>query len=50
MKLFRKKLLNTVSESKSFLRKELKTFDLILLGLGAIVGTGIFVIPGTAAA
>jgi len=28
----------------------LKTFDLILLGLGAIVGTGIFVITGTAAA
>ncbi|MCA9765016.1 MAG: amino acid permease [Carnobacterium sp.] len=50
MNLFRKKPLNTASLVKSLLRKELKTVDLILLGLGAIVGTGIFVITGTAAA
>lgn len=32
------------------LKRELQAPDLIMLGLGAIVGTGIFVIPGTAAA
>lgn len=50
MELFRKKPMHAASLSKSLLRKELKTVDLILLGLGAIVGTGIFVITGTAAA
>ncbi|MGX7394975.1 amino acid permease [Carnobacterium mobile] len=50
MELFRKKPMNTALHEKITLKKELKTFDLILLGLGAIVGTGIFVITGTAAA
>ena len=50
MDLFRKKPMNTTLHEKIALKKELKTFDLILLGLGAIVGTGIFVITGTAAA
>lgn len=50
MDLFRKKPMNTALHEKITLKKELKTFDLILLGLGAIVGTGIFVITGTAAA
>ncbi|MBC9825819.1 amino acid permease [Carnobacterium inhibens] len=49
MNYFRKKPLET-SEKPSNLKRELKTMDLILLGLGAIVGTGIFVITGTAAA
>lgn len=31
------------------MNKKLKTIDLVLLGLGAVVGTGIFVITGTAA-
>ncbi|WP_440895515.1 APC family permease [Amphibacillus sp. Q70] len=31
------------------MKKNLKTIDLVLLGLGAVVGTGIFVITGTAA-
>ena len=49
MNYFRKKPLET-SVKPSNLKRELKTMDLILLGLGAIVGTGIFVITGTAAA
>ncbi|MFF2449896.1 amino acid permease [Neobacillus sp. NPDC058068] len=32
------------------LQKSLGAFDLILLGVGAIVGTGIFILPGTVAA
>ncbi|MFD1420403.1 amino acid permease [Lactiplantibacillus songbeiensis] len=31
------------------LKKELKTFDLTMLGIGAIIGTGIFVLTGTGA-
>lgn len=31
------------------LKKNLKTIDLVLLGLGAVIGTGIFVVTGTAA-
>lgn len=49
MSYFRKKPLEAI-EKPSNLKRELKTMDLILLGLGAIVGTGIFVITGTAAA
>lgn len=32
------------------LSRSLNTFDLILLGIGCVVGTGIFVITGVAAA
>lgn len=50
--LFRKKrlddLLNQHGEGQ--LKKTLGAFDLILLGVGAIVGTGIFILPGTVAA
>ncbi|RUL54696.1 MULTISPECIES: amino acid permease [Lysinibacillus] len=50
--LFRKKhiheLLNNTSGVQ--LKKTLGAFDLILLGVGAIVGTGIFILPGTVAA
>ncbi len=35
---------------KSELEKSLTAFDLIILGIGAVVGTGIFTIVGTAAA
>ncbi len=31
-------------------KKELKLKDLIMLGIGAIIGTGIFVVTGTASA
>jgi len=50
-KLFRKKdvsqLLNSNTEK---LPQTLGALDLIMLGVGAIVGTGIFILPGTVAA
>jgi len=48
MKFFRKKELPGKLE-KSSMKRNLKTFDLLLLGTGAIVGTGIFTITGIAA-
>ena len=50
MNYFRKLPFNPDDIQETQLVKELETKDLILLGLGAIVGTGIFVITGTAAA
>lgn len=49
MSFFRKKPLE-VKEESSHLKRDLSALDLIFLGLGAIVGTGIFVVTGTAAA
>ena len=37
-------------EKGSHLKRTLTAFDLTLLGIGAIIGTGIFVLTGTAAA
>ena len=52
--IFRKKDINRMlSETKGTndgLRRNLSAANLITLGIGAIVGTGIFVITGTAAA
>ncbi|WP_243572406.1 amino acid permease [Bacillus stercoris] len=50
--LFRKKSLETLSaQSKSkSLARTLSAFDLTLLGIGCVIGTGIFVITGTVAA
>lgn len=52
MSFFRKKCINEVVENtkKGKLKRTLTAFDLFLLGLGAIIGTGIFVITGIAAA
>ncbi|MGX7200561.1 APC family permease [Enterococcus nangangensis] len=50
MSVFRKKPLVIHGEEKGKLKRNLSALDLILLGLGAIVGTGIFVVTGTAAA
>lgn len=47
--LSRRKLFNADLHD-SGLRKCLSAFDLTLLGIGAIIGTGIFVLTGTAAA
>ncbi|MEY8445911.1 APC family permease [Enterococcus ratti] len=47
MDLFRKKEINL--NQTSGLKKDLKTSDLIMLGIGAIIGTGIFVVTGVAA-
>jgi basic amino acid/polyamine antiporter, APA family len=54
MSLFRKKpiqmLLSEAGQKGASLKKELGAFDLTMLGIGAIIGTGIFVLTGVAAA
>ncbi|BCU80893.1 putative amino acid permease YhdG [Polycladomyces abyssicola] len=52
MDLFRRKSVRTLidnSRQSKGLRRELKVWDLTLLGIGAIIGTGIFVLTGTGA-
>jgi len=50
--LFRTKSIESIIEgaSKNSLKKTLNAFDLILLGIGCTIGTGIFVLTGVAAA
>ena len=43
-------LVSDVEQGGKALRRSLTAFDLTLLGIGAIIGTGIFVLTGTAAA
>jgi APA family basic amino acid/polyamine antiporter len=54
MNLFRKKsfqqLISETENKGVTLKKELGAFDLTMLGIGAIIGTGIFVLTGVAAA
>ena len=54
MNLFRKKsidaLLREAGGKGASLKKELGALDLTMLGIGAIIGTGIFVLTGVAAA
>ncbi|WCK54452.1 amino acid permease [Aneurinibacillus sp. Ricciae_BoGa-3] len=54
MDLFRKKsitdLVGQSDTDKSSLKKNLGIFDLTMLGIGATIGTGIFVLPGVVAA
>ena len=54
MNLFRKKsiqeLIQEAGQKDITLKKELGAFDLSMLGIGAIIGTGIFVLTGVAAA
>ena len=40
---------SVVKSSDTKLQKNLTTFDLTMLGIGAIIGTGIFVLTGTGA-
>ena len=51
-KLFRTKSLEQILEGvkKSDMKKTLGVFDLVLLGIGSVIGTGIFVLTGQAAA
>lgn len=52
MSLLRKKDVRQMlaaSQGAGVLRKELSAFDLTMLGIGAIIGTGIFVLTGTGA-
>lgn len=50
--LFRRKNVGELLKKKGDvqLKQTLGAFDLVLLGVGAIVGTGIFILPGTVAA
>ncbi|MGG3468325.1 amino acid permease [Neobacillus pocheonensis] len=54
MDLFRKKsiqaLIQDIGKKDATLKKDLGAFDLSMLGIGAIIGTGIFVVTGVAAA
>ena len=43
-------LVGDVDKGGKSLRRSLTAWDLTLLGIGAIIGTGIFVLTGTAAA
>ena len=43
-------LVDDVEHGAKHLKRSLSAFDLTLLGIGAIIGTGIFVLTGTAAA
>lgn len=52
MSIFRKKSISDLvaaSKTGTTLNKELGTWDLTMLGIGAIIGTGIFVLTGTGA-
>ena len=44
MDLFRKKSVDQLVSESTPLKRTLKTFDLTMLGIGAIIGTGIFVL------
>ncbi|ESS71729.1 amino acid transporter [Methyloglobulus morosus KoM1] len=50
LKIFRKKHVRTHADSDDSLHRCLTAWDLTLLGIGAIIGTGIFVLTGIAAA
>ena len=52
MNIFRKKSMEVLSQeaSNTSLRRTLGAFDVIMLGVGIIIGTGIFVLTGVAAA
>ncbi|OFW79746.1 MAG: amino acid permease [Alphaproteobacteria bacterium RIFCSPLOWO2_01_FULL_40_26] len=52
MTIFRKKNISQIiaDAEKNTLKKTLNAFDLILLGIGCTIGTGIFVVTGIAAA
>lgn len=44
--LLRKKDINALISHASPLKRTLRTWDLTFLGIGAIIGTGIFVLTG----
>lgn len=52
LNLFRKKKINNLltNDRANQFKKTLSALDLIFLGVGAIVGTGIFILPGTVSA
>ncbi len=50
LKIFRTKHVQTLDDSEQSLKRCLSAWDLTFLGVGAIIGTGIFVLTGIAAA
>lgn len=52
MSLFRKKSIDEIlaNSQKNSLKKSLGVFDLVMIGIGCTIGTGIFVVTGIAAA
>lgn len=50
MDLFRKKAITSTAESKGALRQCLSALDLTLMGVGAVIGAGVFVLTGFVAA
>ncbi|MCO0832011.1 amino acid permease [Fructobacillus sp. W13] len=50
MDIFKKESVASFMQSDSKLKKTLRTKDLIGLGIGAVIGTGIFILPGHEAA
>lgn len=50
MDLWRKKTITTAPEDTTSLRRCLSSLDLIFMGIGAIIGAGIFVLTGVVAA
>ena len=49
MDLFRKKSVDQLVAESAPLKRTMRTFDLTMLGIGAIIGTGIFVLTGKGA-
>lgn len=49
-RMFKKESLDTYMRSDGHFEKSLNAKDLIALGIGAVIGSGIFVLPGTVAA
>ncbi len=49
MDLFRKKSVDELVAESTPLKRTMRTFDLTMLGIGAIIGTGIFVLTGKGA-
>ncbi len=50
LKIMRKESLQTYLGADQKFVKSLTAFDLMTLGIGAVIGTGIFILPGTVAA
>ncbi|MHA8263373.1 APC family permease [Lactobacillaceae bacterium Melli_B3] len=49
-KMFRKETLDNYIDQDSNLKRTLSAFDLVAMGVGTVIGAGIFILPGTVAA
>lgn len=49
-RIFRREKIDRYLETDKKFAKTLSAFDLVALGIGAVIGTGIFILPGTVAA